>query len=198
MPGWDRIRLGKMNPVTHFLTGWAVASCVPSLERKERAMVALACVVPDVDGLGVVVDLATRGSAHPTDWFSLLHHQLHSLAFAVVIAAVCFALARHRRVTGLLALLSFHLHLLEDLAGSRGPDGYQWPIPYLAPFSAAGQWMWRGQWSLNAWPNFAITIGLLALTFHLAWRKGFSPLEMLSRRADRRFVATLRERFGAS
>jgi len=41
-----------MNPATHFLTGWAVANCVPSLDRKERAMITLACVIPDVDGLG--------------------------------------------------------------------------------------------------------------------------------------------------
>jgi hypothetical protein len=24
--------------------------------------------------------------------------------------------------------------------------------------------VWSGQWRLNAWPNFAITIGLMALT----------------------------------
>jgi inner membrane protein len=187
-----------MNPVTHFLTGWALANCVPSLERKERAMVALACVIPDVDGLGAVVDLATRGTPHPTEWFSRYHHQLHSLAFAIVVAGVSFVLARRRRVTSVLALLSFHLHLLEDLAGSRGPDGYQWPIPYLAPFSEAGQMMWSGQWSLNAWPNFAITIGLLGLTFFLAWRRGFSPLEMVSARADQKFIETLRARFGTA
>jgi inner membrane protein len=188
--------VAKMNPVTHFLTGWALANCVPSLERKERAMVALACVVPDVDGLGAVVDLATRNSAHPTEWFSHYHHQLHSLAFAIVVAVACFVLARQRWVTALLALLSFHLHLLEDLIGSRGPDGYQWPIPYLAPFRSVGGIVWSGQWGLNAWPNFAITIGFLALMFFLAWKRGFSPLEIVSTSADQKFVATLRVRFG--
>ncbi|HWZ98943.1 MAG TPA: metal-dependent hydrolase [Candidatus Dormibacteraeota bacterium] len=188
--------VAKMNPVTHFLTGWALANCVPSLERKERAMVALACVVPDVDGLGAVVDLATRNSAHPTEWFSRYHHQLHSLAFAIVVAGVCFVLARQRWVTALLALLSFHLHLVEDLIGSRGPDGYQWPIPYLAPFRSVGGIAWSGQWGLNAWPNFAITIGFLALMFFLAWKRGFSPLEIVSTSTDQKFVATLRARFG--
>ncbi len=28
----------------------------------------------------------------------------------------------------LLVLFSFHLHLLGDLVGARGPDGDQWPI----------------------------------------------------------------------
>jgi hypothetical protein len=55
---------------------------------------------------------------------------------------------------------------------------------------------WSGQWQLNAWPNFAITGALLALMFYLAWRRGFSPLEMVSGRADRAFVKALRERFG--
>ena len=187
-----------MNPVTHFLTGWAAANCVRSFERRDRALVTLACVAPDLDGLGAVVDLLTRRTTHPTEWFSKYHHQLHSLAFGLFVALICFVLARRRWITGALALLSFHLHLLEDLAGSRGPEGYQWPIPYLAPFGQAGQLVWSGQWMLNAWPNFLITLLLLALTFFLAWRKGTSPLEMVSRKADEAFVGALRARFGAS
>lgn len=185
-----------MNPVTHFLTGWGVANCVPSFERRDRALVTLACVVPDIDGFGMVADLLTRHTAQPTDWFARYHHELHSLPFAILVAAICFGLARQRWIVSALALLSFHLHLLEDLAGSRGPEGYQWPIPYLAPFSHAAQLAWSGQWQLNAWPNFAITACLLVLTFFLAWRRGFSPLEMISRKADVAFVSTLRGRFG--
>lgn len=184
-----------MSPVTHFLTGWVVANCAPSLSRKERALVTLAGVVPDVDGLGAIAELLTRNSPHPLAWFSLYHHQLHNLAFALMVAAVSFLLAKNRWLTGFLALLSFHLHLIEDLAGSRGPEGYQWPIPYLWPFSQAGQLTWGGQWALNAWPNFVITLCLLLATLYLAWSRGHSPLEMLSARADAAFVTTLRRRF---
>ncbi len=186
-----------MNPVTHFLTGWAVANCAPALDRRDRALVTLACVVPDIDGLGALVDLLTHYTFRPTDWFSRYHHELHSLPFAIFVAAICFGLARRRWIVSMFALLSFHLHLLEDLIGSRGPEGYQWPIPYLAPFSRAAQLAWSGQWQLNAWPNFLITTLLLAVTLYLAWRKGFSPLEMVSVRADQTFVQTLRARFGA-
>ena len=122
----------------------------------------------------------------------------HGLPFAILVTVACFVLARRRWVTSGLVLLSFHLHLFEDVLGARGPDGYQWPIPYLAPFSQSMQIMWSGQWALNAWPNFAITTGLLALTFVLAWKKGFSPLEMVSVRADGKFVEALRARFGAA
>ncbi|MCU1284514.1 MAG: rane-bound metal-dependent hydrolase [Acidobacteriales bacterium] len=48
---------------------------------------------------------------------------------------------------------------------------------------------------LNAWPNFAITFALLITTFYLAWKRGFSPLEIFSTRADAAFVSTLRQRF---
>jgi inner membrane protein len=183
-----------MSPVTHFLTGWVFANCF-DLERKDRALVTLACVAPDVDGLGIIAELLTRNSAHPLMWFSRYHHSLHNLAFALVVAAIAFALATQKWKTGLLALLSFHLHLLEDVLGSRGPEGYQWPIPYLAPFSSAMQLTWRGEWGLNSWPNVAITIVLLLITFWLAWRRGFSPLEMVSEKADITFVSALRSRF---
>jgi inner membrane protein len=183
-----------LSPVTHFLTGWVFANCA-RLGRRDRAVVTLACVVPDVDGLGIIPELFTRNSAHPLMWFTLYHHSLHTLAFRLVVAVVAFALAHRRWKAALLALTSFHLHLAEDILGSRGPDGYQWPIPYLSPFSSAWRLAWCGEWGLNAWPNVAITAALLLITFWLAWRRGFSPLEMLSRKADNAFVETLRRRF---
>jgi inner membrane protein len=186
-----------MSPVTHFFTGCAFANS-GSLSRSERAFVTFACVVPDVDGLGIVAEYLTRHSQNPLEWFSAYHRSLHSLPFAVVVAAASFALATQRWKTAGLAFLSFHIHLLEDLLGSRGPDGYQWPISYLMPFSRACEWSWRGQWALNAWPNFAITIMLLLVTFYLAWKRGFSPLEMVSLKTDAAFVEVLRKRIPVS
>ena len=183
-----------MSPVTHFLTGWVFANCA-RLDRRDRALVTLASVAPDIDGLGIVPELLTRNSSHPQLWFSLYHHSLHTLAFALVIAAVASALGDERWKTGLLAFVSFHLHLVEDVAGSRGPDGDQWPIPYLKPFSSMLDLTWHGQWALNAWPNVAITLALLLATLWLAWLRGFSPLEMVSEKADANVVAALRQRF---
>ncbi len=97
----------------------------------------LACVIPDIDGLGIIPEILTRNSAHPLLWFTLYHHSLHNLAFALVVSAVAFVTATRKWATALLALVSFHLHLFEDILGSRGPDGYQWPIPYLQPFSSS-------------------------------------------------------------
>ena len=183
-----------MSPVTHFLTGWVLAN-LADVERQDRALVSLACVVPDVDGLGIVPELLTRHSTHPLLWFSQYHHSLHTLGFALVVTLASLLLATRRWITGLLTLVSFHLHLFEDILGSRGPDGEQWPISYLMPFSSRAQWIWSGRWALNAWPNLVITMALLVATFYLAWLRGFSPLEMISQRADRAYVRALRYRF---
>jgi inner membrane protein len=184
-----------VSPVTHFFSGWVLANAASVGSRRDRALVTLSAVIPDVDGLGIIAEVLTRNSSHPLLWFSQYHHLLHNLAFAVVVTAVGFLLAREQWKTAGLCFLGFHLHLFEDLLGSRGPDGDQWPIPYLAPFSSALSLTWRGQWSLNAWPNFAITMALVAVTLYLAWARGYSPVEMVSERADRELVAVLRRRF---
>jgi len=183
-----------MSPVTHFFTGWALANSF-SLNQRDRTLITLAGVAPDVDGLGIVADILIRHSHHPTEWFSSFHHSLHTLLFAIIVTAASTLLATERWKTPCLVFVSFHLHLLEDLLGSRGPDGYQWPIPYLMPFSTAGNLSWSGQWALNAWPNFAITIALLLVTFYIAWAGGRSPIEMISKKADAAFVTTARKRF---
>jgi len=36
------------------------------------------------------------------------------------------------------------------------------------------------------------------VTLYLAWARGYSPVEMVSERADREFVAALRRRFRVS
>lgn len=146
-------------------------------------------------GVGVIVEALTRHSRHPREWFSTYHHALHTLAFSLVVAGASLLVARQRWKIAPLTFLSFHLHLLEDLLGARGPDSYPWPIPYLMPFSHAGTLTWNGQWPLNAWPNFLITGVLLIATFYLSWKRGYSPIEMVSRKADSAFVGALRNRF---
>ena len=104
-------------------------------------------------------------------------------------------LPSHPWLTALLVFISFHLHLLCDLIGARGPDGDQWPIPYLKPFSNSIQLAWHGQWALNAWQNFVITGLLLLATFWIAWRYGSSPVELVSKRWNAKVVQVLRARF---
>lgn len=182
-----------MSPVTHWLASGVLAG-LSGLERRERIVIMLAGVVPDLDGLGAAVELLTRHTAHPLYWFSEYHHQLHTLLFAAACAAIAAILCRARLRTAFLVLLAFHLHLFCDLVGARGPDGDRWPIPYLSPLSGIS-WEWSGQWALDGWQNFLITGLLLLATGWIAVRKENSPLELFSVRANRTFVETLQRRF---
>ena len=185
-----------MNPASHFLISWLTANTV-QLTRRERFLITCSGLAPDVDGLGVIGDVLTRNSDKPLQWWGDYHHLLgHNILFGGCLTAAVFLFAKKRKAAALLALISFHLHLFCDLIGSRGPDGYQWPIPYFWPFSDAQQWTWQGQWALNAWPNLLITVTVLAATLHLAWQSGRSPLEFLAHKANAAFVAALRSRFG--
>ncbi len=139
-----------MSPVGHFLVSWIVANTDRSLTPRERAVVTLAGVAPDIDGLPVLLlilsDLFGLGWIKPRFWWEEYHHLLaHNLGFALVVAVIGFALARQRWKTAAFAFGTFHLHLLADIAGARGPDDYQWPIPYLLPFSDRWQLAWSGQ-----------------------------------------------------
>lgn len=185
-----------MQPITHLLASWTVAS-TPRLETRDRVIITLAGIAPDVDGVGVVVELATQHTEQPLLWWSNYHHVIgHNLTFGIAIFLAALAIAKRRLLTAGLAFFVFHLHLLCDVIGSRGPEGYQWPIPYFYPYLQNIELTWSGQWTLNAWPNFVLTIILMTITFYLAWKKGFSPLEIISKRADRVFVDTFRKRFG--
>ena len=187
-----------MSPITHFLASWGVANAA-ELDRKDRAIITLAGVIPDIDGFGIVAEVLTRNWERPLTWFSDDHHLLgHNPGFCLLVTTTGFLLATRRRLTAALALASFQLHLLEDLIGARGPDGHQWPIPYLLPFSKAWELTWQGQWALNAWPNFAITGTAMGLTLYLARQRGYSPVEMFSSRAEKAFIKTLRRRFPKS
>jgi len=74
-----------MSPVTHLLVGWLTANAV-ELNRRERACVTLAGVIPDVDGLGIVAEVVTKDSAHPLTWWSDYHHLLgHNLGFCLFV-----------------------------------------------------------------------------------------------------------------
>ncbi len=88
-----------MSPVTHFLVGWLAANAA-HLDRRERAMVAFAGVIPDVDGLGIVAEVVTSHSAHPLAWWSDYHHVLgHNLGFCAFVTALSFILAKRRVLT---------------------------------------------------------------------------------------------------
>jgi inner membrane protein len=185
-----------MSPLTHFFVSWSIAN-TGRFTLKDRFMITASGVVADVDGLGIMADLMTRHAEQSLHWWDRFHHVFgHNLGFGIGAAVITFCIGTRRWFAAWLALLSYHLHLLGDLVGARGPEGYQWPIPYLLPFSNSMRLSWQGQWALNAWPNFVITALAIALSFYLGWKRGYSFMGLFSQRADRHFVRILRRRFG--
>jgi hypothetical protein len=183
-----------MSPVTHLFVSWVIAAKTTDNPRDCR-LVTLAGILPDVDGLGGIVDAVSRASGHrETLVYEHYHHfLLHGIFGGVVISALlaCFA-RRHWRVA-LLALLIFHVHLLCDLVGSRGPDPVDlWPIFYLGPFSKNVMWIWKGQWPLDAWPNRILSVAMFVWSLRLAVQLGYSFVDVFSRRLDDIFVGVLR------
>ncbi|UUZ50235.1 metal-dependent hydrolase [Massilia sp. B-10] len=72
-----------MSPITHFLVGWTALERFQA-SRRDKALVVLAGVLPDVDGLGIVADFITRtlGWAE-TNYYQQFHRMVgHGLPAA--------------------------------------------------------------------------------------------------------------------
>ena len=184
-----------MSPGTHLLASWLVPYPFQLSHRARRA-VALAGIAPDLDGAGWVIDRVSSWFGAGTDYYEQYHHMIaHNLLAALIISLVASIFAAgHRFAVFVLSLAAMHLHFLCDVLGSRGPDGYQWPIPYLSPFSQRHQWTWPGQWELSGWQNVTITCALLVLAIFLSWRRRYSFVEVISATLDREFFKMLARR----
>jgi hypothetical protein len=184
-----------MSPVTHLLASWIVAAKTTD-NLRDRRLVTLAGVVPDLDGLGIVIDMANGSFARGNlFYYPQYHHWLmHGLPAALLCSAILAAFGRRRWHVFALALLAFHLHLLCDLVGSRGPDPTDlWPIFYFGPISQHPMWIWKHQWGLDSWTNRLITVTLFGWALWLAVKCGDSFVGVFNRRIDRVFVGVLRK-----
>jgi len=152
-----------MSPITHFLASWTLAeSCVE--DRRERFWICLTGLAPDLDGLGVIADIINGLlGREPTHYFFIYHHFLfHGLFGALLMVAIARLAGVARAKALLLVFLSFHLHLICDFFGARGPTRDDlWVIHYFGPFTYKGTIWWTHQWPLNGWQNMLITVLLL-------------------------------------
>ncbi len=144
----------------------------------------------------MLLDAASKAIWHKrTLFYEHYHHYLlHGLFGALVITAVLTCFARERWRVALLAMVVFHLHLLCDLAGSRGPTPEElWPIFYFGPFDKDPMWLWKGQWRLDGWQNKLISVPLFFWALWFATKRGDSFVGVFSRRLDHVFVGVLRK-----
>ncbi len=184
-----------MSPTSHLLASWIIAAKTTDNTRDCR-LATLAGILPDVDGLGLIVDLAGPAfGLRPTQLYARYHHYLLHGAFgAVVIIGVLACFAKRPLRVALIALVLFHLHLVCDLVGSRGPAPEDlWAIYYFGPFDRDPMWLWKGQWRLDGWQNKLIFVGLFGWAMWLATGVGHSFVGVFNRRLDAVFVGVLRK-----
>lgn len=168
-----------MNPIVHAELSWLAAQRLGA--RRDRWLVTLAGVLPDVDGLTLLAGEEAYGKWH--------HVLTHGVVAALATSFLLAAFAKRRAAVFALSLGAFHLHLLCDLAGS-GPG---WPITYLYPFSHA-ELMWDGQWNLASWQNSVIGLTATLTVLACALPFGRTIVELVSLKADAQVVATVRRR----
>jgi membrane-bound metal-dependent hydrolase YbcI (DUF457 family) len=185
-----------MHVVTHLLIGWTVAEQVTNKPR-DRALITWCSVIPDLDGLGLPIDGIGRALGYQWNFYEQFHRiALHGLPAAILFALLVALIADEKRRAVMWGFVSFHLHLLGDIAGSRGSNPEDlWPIHYFEPVSSAITFSWAGQWPLTSWQNTAITIALMIYALALSVRRGYSPVSLFSNRADKVFVETLQKRW---
>jgi inner membrane protein len=186
-----------VSPLTHLLGSWLIAS-VTTDNSRDRKLVTIAGILPDVDGFGMLADIAiatVSGKEISFQYYQKYHHLLlHGWLGAILVVAVLVCFARDRFRVALLCLLTFHLHLLCDLLGSRGPSpGDLWPICYGEPFFRHPIWFWKGQWQLDGWQNKCVSFVVFLLSLWLAAKRGYSVMELAGRRVDAAFVGVLQK-----
>jgi hypothetical protein len=186
-----------MSPIAHFIGSWLVATATVGNPR-DRRLVTLAGVLPDLDGLGMVVDMAKSletGQENTFAYYQRFHHLwLHGWPAALVVAGLLACCAHQRWRVAFWCLVTFHLHLLCDLLGSRGPSPADlWPICYSEPLFRHPVWFWTGQWKLDGWQNLLIFLAVFATSLWVAVTRGYSFVEVFSSRLDAVVVAVLRK-----
>jgi hypothetical protein len=167
-----------VSPIIHAAVGWLVAQ--PLAKRRDRILVTVAAVAPDIDGLGLLIS---------DELYENWHHRLaHGIAAAVVTLVVCAIVSRSVR-GALLGVVAFHTHIAMDLAGS-GPG---WPILYFWPWSNT-EWLPAWQWDLASWQNSTFGLAVILACLACAIPLGRTPVELFSPKADARVVEAIRSR----
>jgi hypothetical protein len=190
----------------HFLASWLAGAGLA--RRRERIVVALAGIAPDVDAPILLAPLLVGGGR---EWFVEFHHDFtHHVAGAALAAAAGWwasrggdggpaPTARRRAGVAALAATTWCGHLVLDMlgAGDRNADGsFAYTLPLLWPFSGREFAPFPFAWPLASWQNGVVMAALLAVSVPVAVRMGRTAVEVVSRRADAAVAAALRARFG--
>ena len=167
-----------MHLPSHFLAGWILSEIKP-LEKRDRWIIALSSVFPDIDGIPIVFGVEA---------YQKWHHSFgHSLLAGLGLALLVYFLSVRKAWVTILSLVSFHVHIALDYFGSGGPYGSIWSIKYLWPFSEQGYFP-SFQWALHSPINISLTIFFMVIVIILGARRERSPFEIISASGDSKVV----------
>ena len=168
-----------MNSGLHLAAGWLVAEAF-GLDYKNRRVVAISGVAPDLDGLAIFGGFEAFRRYH--------HFVFHNLLAAAVFVAIVALLCRRLRTT-IAASLALLLHLACDLLASH------WSLYPLEPFCNLRLNMtdFLPYWVVVYLIQGAGTVLILALVFAVAWRRERTFLEVFIKRGDLLVVRWFRE-----
>src|SRR5689334_21409036 len=102
-----------MSPVTHLMASWIIAAKTTD-NLRDRRLVALSGVLPDLDGAGILIDFGRQLFRGEEDFifYARYHHLLlHGLFAALLVSLTLTCFAQRRGRVALLTFLVFHLHL---------------------------------------------------------------------------------------
>ena len=149
-----------MHAPIHLALSWLVAQGLS--DRRDRRLVTWAGVVPDIDALAALGGVGAYVEYH--------HVLTHGALAAGIVATTCAIFGRDRLRVAMLALVTFHLHLLCDLVGS-GAQGQPWPIVYWWPWSRREFYSPYG-WDLASPQNAVVWLAAVTLTAWIAATRG--------------------------
>ena len=181
-----------MHLTEHLFLSWLLPwRALP--ERRDRILVALAGIAPDIDAPILFVMGGKQA-------FIEYHHRYtHHFAGAALAAGAGLAFGKSRWKAAGFATLAWCGHLLLDLvgAGELNEDGTcAYPLPLLWPFSARPFDTFPFAWPLASWQNAVVMVFAMALMVVTALRANRTVVEVVSLRADGAVVGVLRKWFG--
>lgn len=186
-----------MQGPTHLLISWYAAEAVGLDSPRNRRIVALSGLAPDLDVLAYVAGIGyydfDRDLAFEHVWSVVHHRYTHGLGFILLTGIVAWLLVRNRepdqslRVAAL-AMAACAIHVFCDLVGG-GPTWPVYPAWPISDFAWSAPW----SWTLAQWPNTVILFSLLAGMFLYARLAARSPLESINYRLDHWFVTIVRQ-----
>lgn len=185
-----------MQGPAHLVLSWYAARAAGLDCVRDRRIVALAGIAPDIDVIAYPIGYVWLGfdldRAYAEVWEVVHHRYTHGIGFAAFTVLIAWLLAAgggtrvgRLRVAMLAGAISL-VHVFCDLVAA-GPG---WPVYPLWPLSDLA-WAVPWSWNVSDAPNVVITVACLISVLVHARMVGISPIETFSSALDRRVVAIL-------